>query len=310
MNSVTKFITSLCFGNRCEFGTIQTQYNKRMHFLFPLVGSISQGTSFVIDKTILSMRRVSFRTHIGIGFPIFWLMMLGAFFIFRPPLFPSTDIYYLGLMAIGIVLSLVTNIFYYRALDADELSDLEIVDLFRSIPIIVVSSILFADERNPILFAAGLAASLAIIWSHWQRGHFSMQKRTVPFLLWGIMAAPVSAAIAKVLLAVWHPVALFLIQDSVVTFCALYLYGREFKKITPKLLGLLVLSSALSVGGWILFGLSYQQLGVVHTTLLFSIQPLIVYFASLIILKERHHPKKTVAFLVVLAAILVAEFYR
>lgn len=281
-----------------------------MHFLFPLVGSVSQGTSFVIDKTILSMRHISFRTHIGVGFPIYWLMMLGAFFIFRPTLFPSTDIYHLGLIALGIGISLATNIFYYRALDADELSGIEVIDLFRSIPIIIVSSILFADERNLTLFVAGLAASIAIIWSHWRNGHLAIRRRTLPFLLWGMVTAPASAAIAKVLLAIWHPVALFLIQDAVITFFAMYLYQKEFKKITPKLLGLLILSSALSVGGWILFGLSYQQLGVVHTTLLFSLQPLIVYFASLIILKEPHHWKKTAAFFVVLAAILLAEYYR
>ena len=100
-----------------------------------------------------------------------------------------------------------------------------------------------------------------------------------------------------------------LIQDAVITVFAIYLYKGEFKKITPKFLSLITISSALSVVGWILFGLSYQKLGVVHTTLLFSIQPLVVYFASLIILKERHHPKKTIAFFIVLAAIIITELY-
>ena len=46
---------------------------------------------------------------------------------------------------------------------------------------------------------------------------------------------------------------------------------------------------------------------LVYTMLIFSLQPLLVYFASLFFLKEPFHWKKFVAFIVVLASIAAAQ---
>jgi drug/metabolite transporter (DMT)-like permease len=58
---------------------------------------------------------------------------------------------------------------------------------------------------------------------------------------------------------------------------------------------------------WILFYFSYQRSGIIYTILIFSLQPLLVYLASVFFLKESLYWKKAVAFIVVLLSIAVAQ---
>jgi len=98
-------------------------------------------------------------------------------------------------------------------------------------------------------------------------------------------------------------------MDAIITLIAVAMYRREFKKTTPSVFCLLTLIGILSATGWILYGYSYQQLGVVYTTLVFSLHPMLVYLASIFFLKEKPHWKKSVAFAIVLASIAAAQIF-
>jgi EamA domain-containing membrane protein RarD len=67
------------------------------------------------------------------------------------------------------------------------------------------------------------------------------------------------------------------------------------------------LTNILTSLAWILFFYSVQTSGVIYTVLIFLLQPLLVYLAAVLLLKERPTLKKTIAFAVVLAAIAVAD---
>ena len=280
-----------------------------MNLLLPLISSILQAGAFTLDKVTLSLRNITYRTYIGVGFPIYWAVVLVIFLVVQPPLFPTMDETMWLLLLAAIAFNFGNNIIYYRALDRDRLGELQTIDLFRTIPIILVTSFLFADERNPIIVIAALVASLAIIWSHWQNHHFAIRKNTLQFLAWGLVSAPLGASVAKILLRTWNPVSLWLVEDAVISVLAIALYHNEFKKTSRRLLLYLTLISILSATGWILYGYSYQQLGVVYTTLVFSLHPMLVYLASIFFLKEKPHWKKSAAFAIVLASIAAAQIF-
>jgi len=280
-----------------------------MNIFLPIVSSILQAGAFTLDKVTLSLRNVTYRTYIGVGFPIYWVVVLVIFLIVRPPFFPVVDVASLLLLVVAIVYNLGNNIIYYRALDRDGLGELQTIDLFRNLPIIIFTSVVFADERNAAVILAAVVASCAIIWSHWNKNHFSMRKSTRLFLIWCVVAAPIGTALSKILLRTWNPISLWLVMDAIITLIAVAMYRREFKKTTPSVFCLLTLIGILSATGWILYGYSYQQLGVVYTTLVFSLHPMLVYLASIFFLKEKPHWKKSVAFAIVLASIAAAQIF-
>ncbi|MDO8524845.1 MAG: EamA family transporter [bacterium] len=177
-----------------------------------------------------------------------------------------------------------------------------------NIPIIIFSSIVFTDERNFAVIIPAIIASVAIIWSHWEKHCFKIKKRTLTFLVWSLCAGVVGALVSKILLASWNPISLELVRSGAVALILGLLFFKYTSKISFKAFLLLLATNILTSIAWILFYFSYQRLGIIYTTLIFSIQPLLVYMASVFFLKEPLKWKKAIAFLIVLASIGVANF--
>ncbi len=279
-----------------------------MNFFFPVFAAVLQAGSFTLDKVVLSIRRITFRTYSGVSFPLLFVIMLGIFLIFRPPL--SRDMFsenIVWLLAASILLSLITNLVFYRALDDDHLGEIQAIDLLRSIPVIVFSGIIFADERNFALIIPACVASLAVAWAHWERHHFKIARHTLPFLLWSLVSAPFGAALSKILLAHFNPISLELIRDGALALVFGPLFFRDARRTSVSAFSLLLATNILTAVAWLLFYFSYQRSGIVFTALVFSLQPLLVYLASLFFLKEPFERKKAIAFIIVLISIAVAK---
>ncbi len=276
--------------------------------LFPFLAAVLQASSITLDKITLSIRRVNFKTYTGASFPLIFLITFIVFLIFRPPL--SFDLLagnLWWLLLVSIAMTITSNLMFYRALDDDKLGEIQTLDLLHNIPIVIFSSLIFTDERNVAVIIPALVASCAVIWSHWERHHFSIAKYTLPFLVWSLSVASVGAPISKVLLASWNPISLELVRSGAVAVVLGPLFFGYASKVSLKTFLLLVATNILTSIAWILFYFSYQRSGVVYTILIFSIQPLLVYLASVLFLKESLQWKKATAFVIVLLSIGIAQ---
>jgi drug/metabolite transporter (DMT)-like permease len=281
-----------------------------MSFIIPIIASILQAGSFTLDKTILSIKRVTHKTYIGISFPLIALITLIIFLIFRPEL--SLNLFagkFFWLILASIFIAIITNLLYYNALKSDLLSEMQTISLLRNIPLIIFAAIIFPVERNFFIIFLALIATTSIVWAHWQRGHFQIAKKTLPFMLWTLIAAPFAGIIAKSILEIWNPISFQLIQNSVIGILFLFLFSKNIKHAPIKSIPLLLLTNILSAIAWILYLFSFQISGIVFTVLIFSLQPLLVYISSIIFLKEKIHWKKLTSFIIIIITIALSQIY-
>ncbi|MBI2024057.1 EamA family transporter [Candidatus Giovannonibacteria bacterium] len=281
-----------------------------MNFFLPVLAAFLQASSFTLDKVILSIKKIDFRTYTGISFPLIFVINLIIFFLIKPPLtyemiFGKLFWYILA----SIFLMIIGNIIYYKALGKDKLSEIEVIGLITVLPVIIFSSLIFSDERKLGIIIPALIASLAMIWSHWKGGKFVLKRDTLFFLLLYLVTSPIRTFIIKILLETWNPISLELLHAGVTAAVLTPLYRKSYSAVTLKAFSLLVLTNLLTAVAWILFYFSFQASGIVYTVLLFSLQPLLVYMASIFLLKEKTDHKKTIAFIIVLISITVAQIY-
>lgn len=281
-----------------------------MNFLFPFFSSVFQAGASVLDKVVISRQKVNFKIYLGLTFPMAFFAGLIGFLILHPPLF--TD----ELLANGFLLLLVAsmvflvsgNILYYRALEDENLSELQTFDLLNNIPIILFSGLIFESERNYGVIILALIAAFAVTWAHWDKHHLKIGKKTLPYVLWAFFFAPIGAVIFKVLLGVWNPISLLLVRYFFASIIFLPFLFKKTEKVSVRSLTYLFIGSALGAAAMIFYYFGYQRLGVVLTVLIYLLQPLLTYFASIFYLKEKPNMKKIVAFAVVLVAIVIAQF--
>jgi len=279
-----------------------------MPLLYPVAAAVLQSVSFTLDKVTLSIKKVSYRMYNGISFPLMFLFTLILFFIFKAPL--SLELFkgwLLVLLILSTVAIIITNIVFYRALKSDKLSEMETISLLNTIPLVIFTSIFFKDERNWVVVSLALVAVLVLVWSHWKRHHFSIARKTLPFLIWTLAISPFRGIIAKILLESWNPISLQLVENFFISLIFIPWFYRDIKKVPMRGFLFLMVTNILTTVAWILYYFSYQVSGVVYTVLIFSIQPLLVYFACVFFLKEKLEWKKAVAFGVILITIIVAQ---
>jgi drug/metabolite transporter (DMT)-like permease len=282
-----------------------------MTFILPLIASILQASSFTIDKSILNIRRLTYKNYIAISFPLIAILTWIIFLIFRPPL--TTELFkgkFFYLILASFTITIITNLLFYRALKSELLSELQTISLLKDIPLIIFAAIIFPSERNIPLIILALIATISIIWSHWKKGHFHIAKKTLPYLLWIIFAASFSGIIAKEILTIWSPISFQLIRNTIAGIIFLIIFSRYIKTTPKKALPYLLLTNLLSTIAWILYFFSFQRSGIIFTVLIFSLQPLLVYLASLFLLKEKFQWKKFTAFIIILITIAISQIIK
>jgi drug/metabolite transporter (DMT)-like permease len=280
-----------------------------MSVVFPISASVLQAASFTVDKVIMSVKKVTYKTYVGISFPLIFIFTLIIFLLFKPPLswslFSGIAIY---LIIASVVLTILSNLIFYRTLKSEKISEVEALSLLGQITLIIYTGFIFPAERNLLIMFLAVLCSASVVWSHWRKDHFQIAKKTKLYLFWTILIAPFGMIMTNYLLKTWNPISLQLIRDGMMALIFGPLFLRYERKASFKAISLLIITNILTSIAWILYYFSYQQLGVVQTVLVFSIQPLLVYFASIFLLKEKLHWKKLVSFLIILVCIAVSMF--
>lgn len=282
-----------------------------MTFIFPALAAVLQSASFTVDKLTMKIKKFTYKNYNVISFPLIFIFNLIIYFIFKPKILgESFQGVLLLLLLASIAMSFVTNIIFYRALKTDSLAEIEVISLLNRLPVILFAAFFFPEERNYVTIFLAFIAALALIWSHWERHHFHVAKKTWPFLIWTLIVSPFGAIISKKLLEVWNPIALQLVSNGVLAIIFLSIYFKNIKTTSKKAIPLLLLTNLLTTVAWILFFFSYQQSGIIYTALIFSLQPVLVYLASIFLLKEKQSLKKTIGFGVIVATIALAQIFR
>lgn len=282
-----------------------------MWIFTPLIAAVLQAASYTCDKAILNIRRIDYKFYTAVSFPMLACVDVAIWFIFRPTLNLSMFGGTTGLLVAGTVAMLIiTNLLYYRALDHTHVSEINVLSLTSVIPVMLVNALIFADERQLVILIPALIAAAAVVWSHWERSELRFARHTPAFLMWLWFSAPLVAASAKVILTTWSPIALELVRDASIALILLPLFWSSIRAIPIRGWFLFVVTNVLSATGWILYFYGYQHIGIVYTGLLFTLQPLLVYFSGVLLLKEPFVLKKFIAFLVVLASITATQVMR
>lgn len=279
-----------------------------MNFLYPLGAAVLQAASSTLDKVTLSIKKVTYKSYNGISFPLIFLFTLILFLIVKPNLsINQFTPFLIILILVSTIFSIITNLLYYRALKSDLLSEMQTFSLLSHIPLIILTALVFSEERNPIIIILAIISAGFLVWSHYEHHHLKISRKTLPYFIWIMIIAPFGGIISKILLKTFDPISLQLIRDFIIAIVFIIIFLKSIKQTPKKAYLPLILTNILTTIAWILYFFSYQKLGIIYTVLIFSLEPLLVYLTSIFLLKEKINLKKIIAFIIILLAIGIAQ---
>ncbi|MEK7170747.1 MAG: DMT family transporter [Patescibacteria group bacterium] len=271
-----------------------------------LIAALGNASGLIIDKVALTRRQVPLRIFIPVVFTF-----LFAFTIIFTPLFGFADWQTallpnnLFLTLLMIVIAISWNVLTYQSLQRESVHQHEVILMTGPIVTILLAALFFQEEFNLTIFALGLIASLAMLIARTERHHFKISKIAYNLFL-AVVLMSIENIIIRELLYSYSPISLYAIRTFFLAgFFWLY-YRPKLSEVRGSPLWLLGASGAVGAVSMIARFYAFGSFGVIFTTLISTLAPIIVFVGSWEILHERIRLRVIVASLVILVCVAVA----
>jgi drug/metabolite transporter (DMT)-like permease len=207
-------------------------------------------------------------------------------------------------MLAGIVaLAIIGNLLYYWGLEHEKISEIEPFLLFTPLITIVVAGFFYSNERIWPVYVAAVIASAVLAWAHLKRKHLAFRLGLVVILLYALTYG-FEVVVTRQLLTIYDPFALYLLRSSGVLALLFLVSPPKFSWIKPHHFAVMGILGALAVASVVATYTAFQLRGVSETIFIFTLGPVLVYFLSVIFLRERWRRKNIIASIAILALVV------
>jgi drug/metabolite transporter (DMT)-like permease len=284
----------------------------------PFFGALSEGVGTVIEKKIVMKRNVSHRTYNTFSFMLITLLLIPIILLshyFFPNNFP-VEISSQALIPINILLmflviafSVAANITTFYAFKWEKMTEIEPLRLMQPLFTILLAFFIYSSERQTqtSIIILSIIASLALIFSHIKKHHFSFNKYAISAILGSLFFA-IELTLSKNILNLYPPLMFYLIRCSGIFLVSLFIFKSNPTKIKKSTWFIMALVSLIWIIYRLLLYLSYNAKGLITTTLLFILAPVFIYIFSWKYLKEQFSWRNVIASIIIILCVALALY--
>jgi len=279
---------------------------------YPFIGALTLATGTVLERFILKKKQTNIRLHHCLEFLAITLVMLPFIYFFwqvSPEAFELKNLIVMGLV---IFFAMIANLLVFYSIKGDKISNLEPAKITE--PLFVVLLALFFSsffglelyKSNPKVVYSALIAGVALIFSHVKRHHLTFNKYFIAATIGSLFFA-LELIVSRLILDYYNGFTFYFIRCA-----ALFILGIIILKPKNKRLDN---SIYYGIGGlgiiWALYRITiyygYVHWGVVSTTLIFMLSPILIYIFAWIFLKEKPTWRNIVASIIIIFCVIYGE---
>ena len=275
----------------------------------PIIGAFTLAAGTIIVKKILSEKKVGIKLYQSAEFLAITIVMLPFLYFFWKLDSQAFELQNILILAGIIIFSIIANLFVFYSMKWEKISNLEparVLEPLFVIFIAIVFSFIFGEtlfERNTNILIPGLIAGAALIFSHVRKHHLNFNKYFVAAIIGSFFFA-CEMVMSRLILDFYSPISFYFVRCALITFVCLIIFKPKLKKLETKLRWKILGLGFLLVTFRIIMYYGYVELGVVHTTLILMLGPVLIYVFAWKFLKEKLDWKNVVAGLVIVASVV------
>ncbi|MFA5777837.1 MAG: DMT family transporter [Parcubacteria group bacterium] len=281
---------------------------------YPFLGALALASGTIMERFILRKKQTNVRLHHCLEFLAITLVMLPFVFLFwnvSPQALETNNLIIFGLV---ILFALTANLFVFYSIKGDKISNLEPAriseNLFLILLVLIFSFFLNSNlyETNPKIIYPALIAGLALVFSHIKKYHLDFNKYFLA-ATFGSFFFALELVTSRLILDYYSPFSFYFVRCV-----SLFILGIIILRPKPKRLDNSIYFGMLGIGTiWALYRVivyyGYIHLGVVSTTLVFMLSPILIYLFAWIFLKEKPTWRNIIASIIIVACVLYGTFF-
>tara|TARA_Y100000034_G_C6840435_1_gene380161 strand:+ start:226 stop:1080 length:855 start_codon:yes stop_codon:yes gene_type:complete len=275
----------------------------------PILGALALATFSIVERTILKKRKIGIKTFLTASFLAVTLVMLPFIYFFfelNQQAFQSINILIFGIV---IIFAILGNHFYLYSTKWEKISNIEPARMLESLFVIlfaIVFSFIFGEalfERNPKVIISALIAGAALVFSHIKKHHLEFNKYFLAAIL-GSLFFSLELVTTRLILDYYTPFTFYFLRCSIIFLISFLIMKPKFSELNNKVRYEIVGIATLWVLYRVIVYYGYLNLGVIFTTLVIMLGPVLIYIFAWKFLKEKISWRNIIAAAIIVGAIL------
>jgi len=276
----------------------------------PFLGALALGTGTILERLLLKKKKIGIKLYQTASFLSIVLLMIPLLYFFWK--FDSQALELKNILIFfGIIfVAVLANLFSLYSIQGEKVSITEPARILEPLFVILLTMIFgifivgFRGTNTKIIIPA-LIAGVAIVFPHLKKEHLKFNKYFVAALLGSLFFA-LELVLSKLILNFYSPITFYF-------FRCLFVFAISFILFRPKLKSLdkkVSLKILLIAGVWIIYRVAvyfgYLNYGIIFTTLITMISPIVIYLLASKFLKEKLNWKNILSSVIIVACVIYA----
>jgi len=274
----------------------------------PLLAALALGAGTILEKLLLRKKKIGTKLYQTGSFFVISILMLPLLYFFwklDSEAFQLKNI----LIFLGVIASAVlANFFYLYSIKWEKITKTEPARVLEPLFVILLV-ILFGlfipgfSEPNKGILIPAIIAGIAIIFPHIKRERIKLNKYFIAALAGSLFFA-LELVISKLILNFYSPITFYFLRCLFVFIISYLIFKPKLNSLDKK-----TYFNIFIIGGvWITYRVAvyfgYLKYGIIFTTLITMIAPIIIYLLASKFLKEKLNWKNIVSSIVIISCII------
>lgn len=272
----------------------------------PIIGAFLEAAGMILEKKVLRHRKVDYRNYTAYGFLAIVLVMSPFLYFFWRLDAGAFSQGALGLFALVVVASVLANLLIFYSLKRENLTEFEPIWLMQPFFTILLAFILYPAERNWVVVGLALVASITLVVSHIEKHHLKLDRYVLAALAGGFLFS-VELVASRPILEYYSGFTLYFVRCLFICAIAFMMYRPGARFLKNKSVAWMTVAIGVM---WVVYRLiiyqGYMTLGIVFTTVLFILSPVLIFLFAVIFLKEKPTVKQIVSTAIILICVALA----
>lgn len=275
----------------------------------PVIGALMEAVGMILEKKVLRSRKIDYRNYTVYEFLAIVIVLLPFAYFFWKIDAGAWAWKNILLFAFVIIMSVLANLLIFYSLKREKVTEFEPIWLMQPLFTILLAFIFYGNERNWIIMALALIASISLVASHVKKHHLVFDKYIVAALLGSFFFA-VELVASKPILQYYNPFAFYFIRCFFIFAIALALYRPNGNGLNKRVVLMTLIIGAMWAVYRAIIYYGYENLGIVFTTILFILSPVFIFLFAVLFLKEKPNWRQIVSTIIIVACVALAVYFE
>ncbi|MDP3992071.1 MAG: EamA family transporter [Nanoarchaeota archaeon] len=281
-----------------------------MVYYLPILGAIALAGGTILERIVLKKKKVDIKLYQTASFLAIIVSLLPLLYFFWKLDSGALESKNILIFSLVILFATIANLLVFYSLKGEKVGNLEPARVLEPLFVILLAIVFsfFAEglfERNFKVIVPALIASSALVFSHIKKNHLKFNPYFIA-AIFGSFFFALELVISRLILDFYSPVTFYFLRSSSIFLLSLLIFRPDFKKLDTKVRWQIFATGFIWMIYRVVVYYGYLNVGVIFTTLLLMLGPILIYALAYFILKEKISWYNFAAAIVIVGSVIYA----